>query len=193
MLNIGRTDYGMDSHASRKVDLFHQCFHLLLKELVGQEGLMDIAWGDGITWRCFVRLGGFIGDQQEADKVAGQAGTCHRCHSSCADFLETKRFACQKTTSETKKAVLKAAAGAHSRGIPVVEWGADGRCKAGASSKSYTSVRKIAGSLLVQNVFWLATGFCACQMLMRDPMHQINHGVIVFFSGPFSGATLIVI
>ena len=43
----GRPDYGMDSHASRKVDLFHQCFRLLLKELVGQEGLMDIAWGDG--------------------------------------------------------------------------------------------------------------------------------------------------
>ena len=122
----GRKDSGMDGHASRKVDLFHQCFRLLLEELVGQEGLMDIAWGDGITRRCFVRLGGFIGDQQEADKVAGQAGTCHRCHSSCADFLETKLFACQKTTSETKKAVLEAAAGAHSRGKPVVEWGARG-------------------------------------------------------------------
>ena len=118
----GRTrDNGMDSHASRQVDLFHQCFRLLLKELDEHEGLMDIAWGDGITRRCFVLLGGFIGDQQEADKVAGQAGTCHpsRCHSSCADFLETKRFACQKTTSETKKAVLEADAGAHSRGIPV--------------------------------------------------------------------------
>jgi hypothetical protein len=40
--------------------------------------------------------------------------------------LETKRFAHQKTTWETKKAVLEAAAGAHSRGKPVVEWGADG-------------------------------------------------------------------
>ena len=36
----GRTDYGMDGHASRKVNLFHQCFRLLLKELVEQEGLM---------------------------------------------------------------------------------------------------------------------------------------------------------
>ena len=70
--------------------------------------------------------------------------------------------------------------GAHSRGVPVVEWGADGRRKAGASSQSYTRVRKIAGSHLVQNAFWLATGFCACQMLMRDPMHQIDHGVVVF-------------
>jgi hypothetical protein len=86
------TKKGMDSRASRKVDLFHQCFRALLEELVGQEGIMDIAWGDGITRRCFVRLGEFIGDQQEADRVACQAGTCHRCHSSREDFLDTKRF-----------------------------------------------------------------------------------------------------
>jgi hypothetical protein len=178
--DAGRKNCGMYSHASRKVDLFHQCFRVLLKELVGQEGLMDIAWGDGITRRCFVRLGGFIGDQQEADRVAGQATTCHRCHSSRGDFLETKRFARQKTTWVTKKAVLEAAAGAHSRGKPVVVWDANGRRKAGESVKSYNRVRRIAGSHLVQNAFWLATGFCACQMLMRDPMHQIDHGVIVF-------------
>jgi hypothetical protein len=96
------------------------------------------------------------------------------------DFLETERFARQKTTPETKKAVLEAAAGAHSWDKPVVEWGADGRRVAGESVQSYTRVRKIAGSHLVQNAFWLATGFCACQMLMRDPMHQIDHGVVVF-------------
>ena len=179
-LAVGRPTTGMTCHASRKVDLFHQCFCLLLEELVGQEGLMDIAWGDGITRQCFVRLGGFIGDQQEADRVAGQVGTCHRCHSSRKDFLETKRFARQKTTWETKKAVLAAAAGAHSRGKPVVEWDANGRRKAGKSVQSYERVRKIAGSHLVQNAFWLVQGFCACQMLMRDPMHQIDHGVIVY-------------
>ncbi len=101
---------------------------------------MDIAWGDGITPRCFARLGGFIGDQQEADRVAGQAATCHCCHTSRQDFLEIKWFACQKTTWVTKKAVLEAAAGAHSRGKPVVEWEANGRRKAGQGVKSYTRV-----------------------------------------------------
>ena len=179
-LAVGRATNGMNSHASRKVDLFHQCFRILLEELVGQEGLMEIAWGDGITRTCFVRLGGFIGDQQEADRVACQAGVCHRCHSSRKDFLETKRFARQRTTWETKKAVLDAAAGAHSRGRPVVEWCDDGRRQAGTGVKSYDRVRKLAGAHLVQNAFWLMQGFCACQMLMRDPMHQIDHGVIIY-------------
>ncbi len=178
--DAGRKEKGVDGTVARKVDLFHQCFRLLLKELGDGQEFMDICWGDGITRRCFVRLGGLIGDQQEADRAAGQAGTCHRCHSSREDFLETKRFARQKTTWETKKAVLEAAAGAHSRGKPVVVWDAMGRRKAGVSAQSYNRVRKIAGSHLIQNAFWLATGFCACQMLMRDPMHQIDHGVIVY-------------
>ncbi len=91
--------------------------------------------------------------------------------------METKRFACQKTTWETKKAVLEAAAGAHSRGKPVVECEAKGRRKAGQGVKCYNNVSKIAGSHLVQNAFWLATGFYVCQRLMRDPMHQIDHGL----------------
>ncbi len=66
------------------------------------------------------------------------------------------------------------------RGKPVVKWEANGRRKAGQGVKSYSCVCKIAGVHLVQNTFWLATGFCVCQMLMRDPMHQIDHGVIVF-------------
>jgi hypothetical protein len=179
-LAVDRPTTGMNSHASRKVDLFHQCFRALLEELVGQEGIMDIAWGDGITRRCFVRLGGFIGDQQEADRVACQAGTCHRCHSSRKDFLETKRFSRQRSTWETKKAVLDAAAGAHTRGKPVVEWDADGQRRAGTAVRSYDRVRKLAGAHLVQNAFWMVQSFCACQMLMRDPMHQIDHGVIVY-------------
>jgi hypothetical protein len=176
----GRKTRGADSHASRKIDLFHQCFRLLLEELVGQEGLMDIAWGDGITRRCYVRLGGFIGDQQEADRVTCQAGKCHRCHSSHEDFLETKKWARQRSTYKTKSAVLDAASGAHSGGRPVVEWDANGRRKAGPAVKSYERVRKLAGAHLVQNAFWLMQGFCCYQMVMRDPMHQIDHGVILY-------------
>jgi hypothetical protein len=160
--------------------MFHQCFRILLEELVGQEGLMDIAWGDGINRKCFVRLGGFIGDQQEADRVTCQAGVCHRCHSSRKDFLETKKWARQKTTWEAKTAVLNAAAGAHSNGKPVLEWDGDGRRKAGPGVKGYDRVRKLAGAHLVQNAFWLAQGFCVYQMCMRDPMHQIDHGVIIY-------------
>jgi hypothetical protein len=114
----GRNVRSADSHASRKIYLFHQCFRLLLEELVGQEGLMDIAWGDGITRRCFVRLGGFIGDQQEADRVTCQAGVCHRCHSSRKNFLETKNWARQRSTKETKSAVLDAAMQQHQGPIP---------------------------------------------------------------------------
>ncbi len=77
-----------------------------------------------------------MGHQQEADQVAGQAATCHRCHVIREDFLETKRYACQKTTWETKKAVLEAAAGAHSKGKEVVEWDADGRRQAGQCVRS---------------------------------------------------------
>ena len=95
-LAVGRSTRGMTSHASRKVDLFHQCFRVLLQELVEQEGLMDITWGDGITRTSFVRLGGFIGDQQEADRVACQAGTCHRCHSSREDFWRPKGWRARK-------------------------------------------------------------------------------------------------
>jgi hypothetical protein len=46
-LALGRPTKGMTGHASRKVDLFHQCFRLLLEELVGQEGLMGDRTGGG--------------------------------------------------------------------------------------------------------------------------------------------------
>ena len=57
-----RKGTGFASDASRKLDIFHQCFRLLLAELVGLEGTMDISWGDGITRTCTLNLGGFIGD-----------------------------------------------------------------------------------------------------------------------------------
>jgi hypothetical protein len=64
--------------------------------------------------------------------------------------------------------------------VVCLEWDADGKPRAGMAVTSYERVRKLAGAHLVHNAFWMVRGFCACQMLMRDPMHQINHGVIVY-------------
>ena len=126
-----RPDTGFEANASRKANLFHECFRLLLKELVDLEGPLDLTWADGINRRSVICLGGFIGDQQETDRVACQAQVCHRCHVKRADFLETKVRAPRKTTWEMKKLQLEAAAGSHSRGRAVVEWDADGRRRAG--------------------------------------------------------------
>jgi hypothetical protein len=53
---------GLNSHASRKANLFHECFRLLLKELVDLKGSpLDLAWGDGVTRRSVICLGGSLG------------------------------------------------------------------------------------------------------------------------------------
>lgn len=178
-LSTERPSKGYESDASRKANLFHECFRLLLKELVDLKGPLDLTWGDGVNRRSVICLGGFIGDQQETDRVACQAQVCHRCHVKRADFLETKVRAPRKTTWEMKQLQLEAAAGSHSRGRAVVEWDADGRRRAGPGVKSYDRIRKMFGHL-VRNAFWAVPGFCIYSMCMRDPMHQIDHGVIVF-------------
>jgi len=45
----------------------------------------------------------------------------------------------------------------------------------------YESQRKTAGAHLLFNAFWLIPNFCINQMYMRDPMHQIDSGVIISF------------
>ena len=145
---------------------------------------MDISWGDGIIRTCTLNLGGFIGDQQEADRVTCQSGVCHRCSVERADFLETIKRAPQKTTVQMRKRILSAAGGGHLTGRAkdqaVVELDEDGRRRAGPQFRSYDSSRQLAGGHLVRNAFWAVHGFCAYQMFMRDPMHQIDHGVIIF-------------
>ncbi len=180
-----RKGRGLDSDPSRRLNIFHQCFRILLAEIVGLEGTtMDISWGDGVERTCTLNLGGFIGDQQEADRVTCQSGVCHRCHVKRADCLESIVRAPQKTTWQMRKRILSAAAGAHLTGRakdqPVVEWDEDGRPRAGPQIRRYESGRKLAGGHLVRNAFWAVHGFCAYQMFMRDPMHQIDHGVIIF-------------
>jgi len=174
-----RPKTGFTSHASRKANLFHECFRLLLKELVDLEGSLDLTWGDDVARRCVIRLGGFIGDQQETDRVTCHAGVCQRCHVKRADFLETTVRAPRKTTWDMKRSLLEAAAGSHSRGRAVVEWDDDGRRQAGPSVRSYDRIRKMFGHI-VRNAFWAVPSFCVYHLCMRDPMHQIDHGVIVF-------------
>ena len=45
----------------------------------------------------------------------------------------------------------------------------------------YESQRKKAGAHLFFNAFWLIPHFCVNCMYMRDPMHQIDNGIIIAF------------
>jgi len=45
----------------------------------------------------------------------------------------------------------------------------------------YESQRKKAGAHLLFNAFWLIPHFCVNLMYMRDPMHQIDNGIIIAF------------
>ena len=45
----------------------------------------------------------------------------------------------------------------------------------------YESQRKKAGAHLFFNAFWLIPHFCVNLMYMRDPMHQIDNGIIIAF------------
>jgi hypothetical protein len=119
-----RKGRGLDSDPSRRLNIFHQCFRILLAEITGLEGTtMDISWGDGVERTCTLNLGGFIGDQQEADRVTCQSGVCHRCHVKRADCLETIVRAPHKTTGQMRKCILSAAAHLTGRAKdqPVVE------------------------------------------------------------------------
>ena len=48
-------------------------------------------------------------------------------------------------------------------------------------AKHYESQRKKAGAHLLFNAFWTIPNFCVNLMHMRDPMHQIDHGIIISF------------
>ncbi len=49
----------------------------------------------------------------------------------------------------------------------------------GPNAANYEKFRAHAGANLVFNAFWNIQHFCVHQMLMRDPMHQIDLGAIV--------------
>jgi hypothetical protein len=66
-------------------------------------------------------------------------------------------------------------------GEPVVDWGKapDHIHKPGPNAANYERFREQAGAHLVFNAFWKIQHFCVHQMLMRDPMHQIDLGAII--------------
>ena len=64
---------------------------------------------------------------------------------------------------------------------PVVDWGQEpsNTHSAGPKASHYQAFRDYCGAHLVYNAFWNVKHFCVHQMLMRDPMHQVDLGVIV--------------
>ena len=91
------------------------------------------------------------------------------------DFLSTDN-APARTTTAHRQAVDDEVAGNNTGGRPAVTWQ---EIVPGPASKYYESGRKRAGCHLVFNAFWAIQGFCIYQMCMRDPMHQMDKGVIV--------------
>lgn len=80
------TNRGFESHPTRQNEIFHACFRALLSEFSDCEPEAEvIPWGDGINRVTVFRLGGIIGDQQEADRATSQGAVCHRCVNH--DFL----------------------------------------------------------------------------------------------------------
>ena len=71
---------GFDSHPVRQNEIFHACFRALLSEFSDCEPEAEVLpWGDGNNRVTVFRLGGIIGDQQEADRATSQGAVCHRC------------------------------------------------------------------------------------------------------------------
>ena len=71
---------GFQSHPTRQNEIFHACYLALLSEFSDCEPEVEvIPWGDGINRVTVFRLGGIIGDQQEADRATSQGAVCHRC------------------------------------------------------------------------------------------------------------------
>ena len=79
-LAVGRKYQGIEGHQCRQNEIFHACFRALLTEFSDCEREAEvIPWGDGINRLTVFRLGGIIGDQQEADRATSQGAVCHRC------------------------------------------------------------------------------------------------------------------
>ena len=103
-----------------------------------------------------------------------------------------------KTVNVRKKQIGAAAAGQGMviRGMqpgsgPVVDWGLrgpegrdpqviPGRIHTpGPNASYYEKFREHCGAHLVFNAFWNIQHFCAHQMMTRDPMHQVDMGIII--------------
>ena len=124
---------------------------------------------------------------QECDQFTAEPPqVCHRCSAPRDKFFSSAVFQ-TKSAAARRVQITEAAAGVGKlfRGkelsSPVVDWGEAPRrthC-AGPSSIHYESFRDHCGAHLVYNAFWDVKHFCVHQMLMRDPMHQVDLGAIV--------------
>jgi hypothetical protein len=64
--------------------------------------------------------------------------------------------------------------------LPIVTWNADKSIvRPGPAAAKYEPTRKKCKSHLLFNAFWLTTFFCVYQVLMRDPVHLIDLGVML--------------
>lgn len=123
---------------------------------------------------------------QECDQFTCEPPqTCHRCTATRKNFLSSAVY--QTKTVNTRRAQITEAAkgsGLHLRGMqsgPVVDWGEEEKPthSPGPNSSHYEVFRTLCNAHLVFNAFWRIPHFCVHQMLMRDPMHQVDLGVIV--------------
>ena len=121
---------------------------------------------------------------QECDTLTGEpAPNCHRCPACKGQFLFANRLPA-KSTAKRRPEITRVAGGALARGRlrrgPIVTWDADGsNVRPGPSADKYEPARKECNSHLLFNAFWMLSFFCVHQMIPRDPMHQIDLGVIL--------------
>jgi len=203
-----RPNKGFDSTSARKIRLYHQCWiEFLDKWAERTKEAILLPWADGVDRLTRIFIGGVMGDQQEGDKFTGEPCVCHRCFAPRKRYLDTADFEA-KTMRKVRQRVEIAAAGGYLTGrhnsTRVVKWDPDGRnVRPGPGIISliliihlmyiisnivynpgvryYESQRLKAGAHLFFNAFWLIPNFCINQMYMRDPMHQIDSGVIISF------------
>ncbi len=126
---------------------------------------------------------------QEGDQWTGEAApACHRCPATKKQFLDTDFPHAMKTTKDKRAAVTSAASGdglraLHLRGMgrgAVVQWNEDGSCvRPGPEASHYEAGRAECGAHLLFNAFWAVANCCVHQLLLKDPMHQIDLGVII--------------
>ena len=93
-----------------------------------------------------------------------------------------------KRTKDKRAAVTAAATGEGLRALgmrrigrgDVVMWNEDGSCvRPGPESRHYEASRGECGAHLLFNAFWAVANCCVHQLLMKDPMHQIDLGIII--------------
>ncbi len=93
-----------------------------------------------------------------------------------------------KRTKDKRAAVTAAATGEGLRALgmrrigrgDVVMWNEHGSCvRPGPESTHYEASRAECGAHLLFNVFWAVANCCVHQLLMKNPMHQIDLGIII--------------